>query len=129
MPRGTEAEGLPPPFLYGTHFSTPGYVLFYLLRQAPEYMLCLQNGKFDAPDRLFRSIPATFQSCLTNHADLKELIPEFYMVTDSEKELENTSSGNNMIFQSATKVHADNWLKNKQRLDLGTTQDREKVGD
>ena len=54
MPVGMEAEGLPPPFLYGTHYSTPGYVLFYLVRMAPEYMLCLQNGKFDAPDRLFR---------------------------------------------------------------------------
>ena len=54
MPKDWESEGLPPPFLYGTHYSTPGYVLFYLVRQAPEYMLCLQNGKFDAPDRLFK---------------------------------------------------------------------------
>jgi len=56
MPHGMEAEGLPPPFLYGTHYSTPGYVLFYLVRMAPEYMLCLQNGKFDAADRLFRRL-------------------------------------------------------------------------
>ena len=34
----------------------PGYVLFYVVRQAPEYMLRLQNGKFDAPDRLFNSV-------------------------------------------------------------------------
>lgn len=54
MPRGEEAVGLPPPFLYGTHYSTPGYVLFYLVRDMPEYMLCLQNGKFDDPDRLFK---------------------------------------------------------------------------
>jgi factor associated with neutral sphingomyelinase activation len=40
-----------PRFLYGTHYSTPGYVLFYLVRQAPEYMLRLQNGKFDAPSK------------------------------------------------------------------------------
>ena len=40
-------------FLYGTHYSAPGYVLYYLVRAAPEYLLCLQNGKFDQPNRLF----------------------------------------------------------------------------
>ena len=33
-------------FLYGTHYSTPGYVLYFLVRSMPEQMLCLQNGKF-----------------------------------------------------------------------------------
>ena len=42
-----------PKFLYGSHYSTPGYVLYYLARVAPEYVLCLQNGKFDQPDRMF----------------------------------------------------------------------------
>lgn len=68
----------PPPFLYGTHYSTPGYVLYYLVRVAPEHMLCLQNGKFDAPDRMFYSVAGMFSSCLSNPADLKELIPEFF---------------------------------------------------
>ena len=31
-----------PKFLYGSHYSTPGYVLFYTIRVAPEYSLCLQ---------------------------------------------------------------------------------------
>ncbi|EQC41942.1 hypothetical protein SDRG_00794 [Saprolegnia diclina VS20] len=106
MPSGMEAEGLPPPFLYGTHYSTPGYVLFYLVRMAPEYMLCLQNGKFDAADRLFKSIHGTWQSCLSNHADLKELIPAFYDVDA-----------------------APEWLSNVKNLDLGTTQQLERVGD
>ena len=33
------------PFMYGTHYSAPGYVLFYLLRVMPEHMLCLQSGE------------------------------------------------------------------------------------
>ncbi|TYZ58484.1 hypothetical protein PybrP1_004189 [[Pythium] brassicae (nom. inval.)] len=107
MPRGMEAEGLPPPFLYGTHYSTPGYVLYYLVRMAPEYMLCLQNGKFDAPDRLFCSIASTWRSCLTNHADLKELIPAFFDETFA----------------------AADWLRNGRNLDLGTTQKHMRVGD
>ena len=39
------SNGIPPPFLYGTHYSTPGYVLNYLVRVAPEHMLCLSDGK------------------------------------------------------------------------------------
>ncbi|XP_024520106.1 protein FAN isoform X1 [Selaginella moellendorffii] len=67
-----------PPFLYGTHYSAPGYVLYWLVRVAPAHMLRLQNGRFDTPDRLFFSIGESWQSVLTNHADVKELIPEFY---------------------------------------------------
>ncbi len=39
---------------------------------------CLQNGRFDAPDRLFWSIQDTWKSVLTLPTDVKELIPEFY---------------------------------------------------
>ena len=47
-------EGSPPPlhfppFLYGCHYSTPGYVVYYLMRSEPQLMLRLQNGRFDAP--------------------------------------------------------------------------------
>lgn len=45
MPPEDAELGVPPRFLYGTHYSTPGYVLYYLVRVAPEQMLCLQSGK------------------------------------------------------------------------------------
>jgi hypothetical protein len=78
MPPADPSSGIPPPFMYGTHYSTPGYVLHYLVRVAPEFMLCLQNGKYDAPDRIFHSVGGSFDSCVSNPADLKELIPEFF---------------------------------------------------
>ncbi len=31
-----------PKYLYGTHYSTPAYVLHFLVRVYPEYLLCLQ---------------------------------------------------------------------------------------
>mmetsp|Transcript_16549 Transcript_16549/g.31348 ORF Transcript_16549/g.31348 Transcript_16549/m.31348 type:complete len:1241 (-) Transcript_16549:660-4382(-) len=65
-------------FLYGTHYSAPGYCLYYLVRTMPEQMLCLQNGKYDAPDRLFHSIEQCYSSLLINPADIKESIPQFY---------------------------------------------------
>eukprot|EP00250_Pteridium_aquilinum_P011894 c20373_g1_i2 orf=431-2884(-) len=74
----TEEGGPDHPFLYGTHYSTPGYVLYWLVRLAPAHMLRLQNGRFDAPDRLFVSILDSWDSVNNNPADLKELIPEFF---------------------------------------------------
>ncbi|CAH2285272.1 FAN isoform X1 [Pelobates cultripes] len=67
-----------PKFMYGSHYSSPGYVLFYLVRVAPEHMLCIQNGKFDHADRMFNSIAETWKNCLEGVTDFKELIPEFY---------------------------------------------------
>ena len=101
MPTG---PGCPPKFMYGTHYSTPGYVLNYLVRVKPEYMLCLQNGRFDHADRIFADVAASWRSVMTNPADVKELIPEFY-----------EGSGE--------------FLTNAQRLELGTRQSGERVDD
>ena len=98
MPSETEMGH--PPFLYGTHYSTPGYVLYYLVRKAPEYMLRLQNGQFDKADRLFYSIAQTWHGVFTNQTDLKELIPEFFdsngsfLLNSSELNLGVKSDGN-----------------------------------
>ncbi|XP_014036456.1 protein FAN [Salmo salar] len=67
-----------PCFMYGSHYSSPGYVLFYLVRVAPEHMLCLQNGRYDNADRMFNSIGETWKNCLEGATDFKELIPDFY---------------------------------------------------
>nr|XP_018899764.1 PREDICTED: protein FAN-like [Bemisia tabaci] len=78
-----------PKFLYGSHYSTPGFVLFYLVRKYPHYMLCLQNGRFDHPDRMFNSIPDMWRNVLTNMSDFKELVPEFYDSSQEGDFLEN----------------------------------------
>ncbi|XP_053694361.1 protein FAN-like isoform X2 [Sabethes cyaneus] len=67
-----------PKFLYGSHYSAPGLVLFYLVRKYPKLMLCLQNGRFDHPDRMFNKVEDVYSNCLNNMADFKELVPEFY---------------------------------------------------
>ncbi|XP_015473390.1 protein FAN isoform X4 [Parus major] len=101
----TRYQEMPEPkFMYGSHYSSPGYVLFYLVRVAPEYMLCLQNGKFDHADRMFNSIAETWKNCLDGATDFKELIPEFY---------ENDSS----------------FLVNSLKLDLGKRQGGKMVED
>ncbi|KRX00456.1 WD40-repeat-containing domain [Pseudocohnilembus persalinus] len=93
-----------PKYLYGTHYSTPGYVIGYLVRKYPQFMLKLQSGKFDAPDRLFKSIIDDYNNVYYNNACVKELIPEFYQ--DDE-----------------------GFLVNGLNLKLGYTQDQQKVDD
>lgn len=94
----------PPKFMYGSHYSTPGYVIGYLVRQKPQYMLKLQSGRFDKPDRLFKSIKDDWRNVYENPTSVKELIPEFYQ--------------NDTLF-----------LRNYQNLDLGVRQNKKRVGD
>lgn len=60
-----------------------------LTGSAPELLLRLQNGKFDAPDRMFSSIADAWTSATNNPADVKELIPEFYVTTECAEMLKN----------------------------------------
>lgn len=46
-------------------------------------MLCLQNGRFDHPDRMFNRVHDAFNNCLNNMSDFKELIPEFYDTSEN----------------------------------------------
>ncbi|KAH0452153.1 hypothetical protein IEQ34_019452 [Dendrobium chrysotoxum] len=73
-----------PSFYYGSHYSSMGIVLFYLLRMEPFTALHrnLQGGKFDHADRLFQSIEGTYRNCLSNTSDVKELIPEFFYMPE-----------------------------------------------
>ena len=67
-------------FLYGTHYSSPGFVLHYMLRQEPftTMAISLQGGRFDCPDRLFFDVAASWQSTTSNSGDFKEAIPELF---------------------------------------------------
>jgi factor associated with neutral sphingomyelinase activation len=61
-------------FLFGSFYSNPGFVLYFLLRKFPECHLRLHGGHFDHPARLFNS----FESLANSPAMTMELIPEFY---------------------------------------------------
>ncbi|XP_076657256.1 protein FAN isoform X1 [Halictus rubicundus] len=95
-----------PKFLYGSHYSAPGFVLFYLVRKYPQYMLCLQNGRFDHPDRMFNSVADVWKNVLVNMSDFKELVPEFY----------DTNNGGD-------------FLVNSYCIDFGYRHNGTKVGD
>jgi factor associated with neutral sphingomyelinase activation len=91
-------------FLYGSHFSCPGYVIGFHIRSDPQWMIKFQSGKFDNPNRMFKGINKEWKSCNTNPTNVKELIPEFFM--------ENTD-----------------FLVNKMKLDLGIRANGKRVDD
>jgi len=67
-------------FLYGSHYSSPGVVLHYLVRQEPytSMHIALQSGRFDCADRMFHDVAGCWDSCMTSTSDVKELTPEFF---------------------------------------------------
>jgi Beige/BEACH domain len=71
-------------FLYGSHYSSPGVVLHFMIRQEPFTTMAieLQSGRFDCPDRLFFDIAESWKSCNTLSSDMKELIPEFFTLPE-----------------------------------------------
>eukprot|EP00934_Nitzschia_sp_Nitz4_P008655 Nitzschia sp. Nitz4//scaffold12_size214221//49825//58278//NITZ4_001488-RA/size214221-processed-gene-0.150-mRNA-1//-1//CDS//3329534984//8645//frame0 len=103
----TFADPSIPPFMYGSHYSTnAGVVLHFLVRLHPFAGLHrqLQGGHFDVADRLFSSVPRTWDMCTgSSAAEVKELTPEWYC---------------NPAF-----------LKNVNKFKLGTSQDGELLGD
>lgn len=65
-----------PKFHYGSHYSSAGVVLFYLIRMEPftTLFINLQGGKFDHADRTFFSIRDTWANCNQSTTDVKELV-------------------------------------------------------
>ncbi|KAJ8494123.1 hypothetical protein OPV22_015844 [Ensete ventricosum] len=96
-----------PKFHYGSHYSSAGIVLFYLVRLPPlsTENQKLQGGQFDHADSLFNSVKDTWLSAAgkSNTSDVKEMIPEFFYMPE--------------------------FLENRFNLDLGIKQSGENVGD
>ena len=69
-----------PQFMYGSHYSSAGLILHFLIRQEPftSMAVTLQGGRFDCPDRLFFDIKETWHCCNTSMSDVKELIPQMF---------------------------------------------------
>ncbi|KAI3693320.1 hypothetical protein L6452_33155 [Arctium lappa] len=92
-----------PKYHYGSHYSTAGTVLYYLMRVEPYTTLSirLQGGKFGHTNRMFSDIGATWNGVLEDMSDVKELVPELFYFPEM--------------------------LTNENSIDFGTTQLGEKL--
>jgi len=86
-------------------YSNPGAIINFLIRVEPFTTLHieLQSGKFDITDRLFYSIPMTWNSVTGTGSDFRELIPEFFSL--------------------------DSFLTNMNGFDLGKTANDKRIDD
>lgn len=105
-------------FHYGTHYSSAGTVLFFLIRIEPftTLSIILQDGKFDHPDRMFHSIPQTWRGCLTNPADVKELIPEWFYLPELFKNTNGLVLGSKQQGESIGDVLLPPWAKTPEEF-------------
>jgi hypothetical protein len=89
-----QVEGMLP-YNYGTHYTSGGVVLYYLLRLEPysNQAVLLHDNKFDIADRLFSSIRSGWECTLKNYADNKELVPEFFCLAEGFLNLHNYNLG------------------------------------
>ena len=64
---------------FNTHYSTCGYVLYYLIRLNPFTFghIKLQSGHFDAPERIFSSLD-NYLYAISSSDENRELIPELF---------------------------------------------------
>jgi hypothetical protein len=101
-----DVPGIEQPWMYGSHYSNPGIIAHFKVRQWPKLMLRLQGGRFDNPNRMFYGITSAWDSIVSNIGDVKELIPELY--------------------------HPDlglSLLCNDRHINLGTRSNGERLGD
>ena len=67
-------------FHCGSHYSNPGITLHYLARISPfiDALVELQGMNHDNPDRIFHSLQDSFLNALSDHSDVREILPEFF---------------------------------------------------
>lgn len=107
-------EDDPPPFHYGTHYSCAAYVLYYLMRLEPfsRLALALQGGRFDVADRLFHDVGRSWKSAsVENLQDVRELIPEFYYLSDFLVNTNDFDFGETQRGKTVHDVSLPKWAK------------------
>ena len=72
------------PYIYGSNYSNPIYVCYYLIRLFPftHISIELQGKKFDDANRLFLSVEKSFYNSTSQKTDVRELIPEFFYLPE-----------------------------------------------
>ncbi|XP_021856517.1 BEACH domain-containing protein C2 isoform X2 [Spinacia oleracea] len=103
-----------PKFHYGSHYSSAGTVLYYLVRLEPFTTLSiqLQGGKFDHADRMFADIAATWESVLEEMSDVKELVPELFYLPETLTNENSIDFGTTQLGQKLDSVKLPPWAKN-----------------
>ncbi|CAF0785781.1 unnamed protein product [Brachionus calyciflorus] len=107
------------PFHYGTHYSNAANVMHYLVRLEPFTTLHiqLQSDRFDIADRQFYSIASSWKILYESPNDVKELIPEFFYLSEFLTNMNNFDFGE--LQANKNRVHdvtLPKWAKNPEHF-------------
>nr|XP_048321218.1 BEACH domain-containing protein C2 [Ziziphus jujuba var. spinosa] len=103
-----------PKFHYGSHYSSAGTVLYYLVRVEPFTTLNiqLQGGKFDHADRMFSDIAGTWNGVLEDMSDVKELVPELFYLPEILTNENSIDFGTTQLGGKLDSVKLPSWAEN-----------------
>ncbi|XP_010277463.1 PREDICTED: BEACH domain-containing protein C2 isoform X2 [Nelumbo nucifera] len=103
-----------PKFHYGSHYSSAGTVLYYLVRVEPFTTLSiqLQGGKFDHADRMFSDIASTWNGVLEDMSDVKELVPELFYLPEVLMNGNSIDFGTTQLGGKLDSVRLPPWAEN-----------------
>lgn len=103
-----------PKFHYGSHYSSAGTVLYYLVRLEPFTTLSiqLQGGKFDHADRMFSDVGATWDGVLEDMSDVKELVPELFYLPEVLTNENSIDFGTTQLGEKLDSVKLPPWAEN-----------------
>ncbi|WOL10122.1 BEACH domain-containing protein C2 [Canna indica] len=103
-----------PKFHYGSHYSSAGTVLYYLVRVEPFTTLSiqLQGGKFDHADRMFSDIGSTWDGILEDMSDVKELVPEMFYLPELLVNVNSIDFGTTQLGGKLDSVKLPPWAEN-----------------
>ena len=79
---------------FNTHYSTSGYILYYLVRLNPFTLghIKFQSGHFDTPERIFSSLN-NYLTALSTSNENRELCPELFNIYDAFINLNHNNIG------------------------------------
>lgn len=99
------------PFHYGSHYSSGGVALHFLMRLEPftSQAKSLQGGSLDVGDRLFISIDLAWDSVEGSNGDVKELIPELFYQPFCLYSFEKTNYGVTQTGESISDIIPPIW--------------------
>ena len=105
-----------PPFNFGSHYSMPNLMFYFLIRLMPFSKLSynLQGGRFDLSDRLFHSFPDSWKN--STSLDNQELIPEIFYLPEYLINLSNFNFGENSYQKIVNDVILPKWAYNDPRF-------------
>ena len=101
-------------FHSGSHYSSPGFICYYLIRLKPfSYISAeIQGGYFDIADRLFHNVKTIWNIS----EKYQELIPEIYYLPELFVNYNNFDFGNHQNNVKVNDVVLPAWAKSDPRL-------------